>query len=89
VLVLLAVDLARPAPRQLSARLLLAGIGWYRSTLSPVARAMGVRCRFEPSCSRYGAAVIAEDGALIGVVRTLWRIGRCGPWTQAGTHDPP
>ena len=85
----LAVDLCRPASRQLSAQILLAGIHGYRSHLSPRAKAMGVRCRFRPSCSRFAEAAIAADGALIGSARAAWRLARCGPWTPAGTHDPP
>lgn len=84
-----AVDLGRPAPRQLSARVLIAGIHAYRSHLSPHAKALGVRCRFRPSCSRYAEAAIAADGALVGSLRAAWRLARCGPWTPAGTYDPP
>ena len=85
----LAADLARPAPRQLSARMLIAAIHGYRSHLSPRAKAMGVRCRFQPSCSRFAEAAIAKDGALVGSARAAWRLARCGPWTPAGTYDPP
>jgi len=86
---LLALDLARPPARQLSARALVTGIDLYQATLSPRLPALGVRCRFEPTCSRYAEAVIREDGALIGTLRAVHRVGRCGPWTPAGTHDPP
>lgn len=85
----LSFDLARPPQRQLSARGLLAGIDLYQATLSPVLGGVGVHCRFEPSCSHYAEAVIRRDGALRGTVEALWRIARCGPWTPAGTVDPP
>ena len=88
-LLLLAFDLGRPAPRQFSARLLLGGIGWYQRHLSARVGALGTRCRFQPTCSHYGAAAIASDGALLGTLRTAWRILRCGPWSKAGTLDPP
>ena len=86
LLLLLALDLARAPEKQLSARALLAGIGLYQVTLSG---RLGVRCRFEPSCSHYAEAVIRRDGALIGTLRAVHRLGRCGPWTPAGTYDPP
>jgi hypothetical protein len=89
LLVLLALDLAQPPAEQLSARFLLAGIDLYQVTLSPRLGATGVRCRFEPSCSRYAEGAIREDGALVGSARAAWRIARCGPWTPAGTVDPP
>lgn len=82
-------DLSRPPAAQWTARAELAGIAAYRRWLSPALGAAGVRCRFEPSCSRYAEAAIRSDGALVGSARALGRIARCGPWTAAGTVDPP
>ena len=65
---------------------MLAAIDLYQATLSG---RTGVRCRYQPTCSLYGEAVIRRDGALVGGARTAWRILRCGPWTPAGTKDPP
>ena len=44
-------------------------------------------CRFEPSCSAYGAEAVARHGALKGSWLTLHRFCRCGPWTPGG-YDP-
>ena len=85
----LGFDFARPPARQVSARVLLGGIDAYQKVLSPLAARSGVSCRFEPTCSHYGEAVIAADGALVGGARAAWRIARCGPWTPRGTADPP
>ena len=68
---------------------LLAVIELYQATLSVRLGRGGARCRFQPTCSHYGAAVIRRHGALVGGVKTAWRILRCGPWTPAGTEDPP
>jgi uncharacterized protein len=84
-----ALDLARPPARQLSARGLIAAIHLYQATLSPRLGAAGVRCRFKPSCSHFAEGAIRKDGALVGSARTAWRILRCGPWSPAGTYDPP
>lgn len=93
VLVLLlaaaAWDLNRPPDVQWSARLLLAGIGAYQATGSRLMPAVGIHCRFEPTCSHYAAAAIRRDGALSGSVQAMWRLLRCGPWTPAGTVDAP
>jgi len=86
---LLSVDLARSPDVQLSARALLWAIDTYQATLSPWMPTAGVHCRFTPTCSHFGEAAIRQDGALIGTLRTAWRILRCGPWTPKGTHDPP
>lgn len=86
---LLAADLARPAPRQLLGRAEIGAIHLYQVTLSPRLGAAGVRCRFRPTCSHYAEGAIEQDGALIGSARAAWRILRCGPWTKSGTYDPP
>jgi putative membrane protein insertion efficiency factor len=88
-LVLLAADLARPPAKQLSARAMLVGIDLYQATLSPRLAAAGAQCRFQPTCSHYGEAVIRRHGALVGSGKAMWRILRCGPWTSADTVDPP
>lgn len=89
LLAVLVWDLTRPPLDQWSARLLLGGIHSYQRYLSPVLGRAGVRCRFEPSCSRYTEVSIQKHGALVGSWRGVWRIVRCGPWTAAGTLDPP
>lgn len=85
---LVAIDLARPPARQWSAKALIGAIHVYQHTLSRVLPSMGVSCRFETSCSRYAEAAIRADGALVGTVRALGRLARCGPWTARGTVDP-
>lgn len=89
ILGLLALDLARPPERQVSARATIAAIQLYRRTLSPWMPLLGARCRFEPSCSRYAETVIRRQGLLLGGARALARLARCGPWTPAGTVDLP
>jgi len=86
---LLVFDLTRPPADQVSARALLASIDLYQATLSPRLGAVGVNCRFEPSCSHYAEGAIQKDGALVGSARAVWRILRCGPWSERGTYDPP
>lgn len=86
---LLALDLLRPPAEQWSARLLLLSIDGYQATASKALGAAGARCRFEPTCSHYGEAVIRRHGTLRGSWLAVRRIARCGPWTPAGTVDPP
>lgn len=89
LVLLLALDLRRPPAAQASARAMLAGIDLYQGTLSRVWPRLGARCRFEPTCSRYAEASIRAHGALGGSARAVRRLLRCGPWTPAGTVDPP
>lgn len=85
----LGFDLAAPPERQVTAAVLIDGIHLYQRTLSPLLSLGGVRCRFEPSCSHYAVGAIERYGALRGSWRAAKRLLRCGPWTPAGTVDPP
>ena len=87
--VLLGADLSRAADRQLSVRVLSAGIHVYQHTLGPMMPVVGVQCRFSPTCSHYADAVIQKHGAIVGSWMTLRRLLRCGPWTAMGTVDEP
>jgi putative membrane protein insertion efficiency factor len=89
LVIALGIDLARPPRRQLTARALLGAIHLYQATLSPRLGELGVRCRFRPSCSRYAEGALRKHGALVGSAKAAWRVLRCGPWTPAGTVDPP
>ena len=89
LLALLVFDLTRAPADQVSARVLVGAIHVYQATLSPLNRKTGVRCRFTPTCSHYGEGAIRKYGALVGTGKAVWRILRCGPWTPAGTVDPP
>lgn len=84
-----AFDLSRPPARQLSTRALLTAVDGYQAVVSPRLAAAGVRCRFRPTCSRYAEGALAKHGALVGGALALRRLARCGPWTPAGTVDPP
>jgi putative membrane protein insertion efficiency factor len=86
---LAAADLARAPERQLLARAALGGIHVYQATVSRLFAAGGVACRFDPTCSHYGEAVITRFGLARGGWMAVKRVLRCGPWTPMGTADPP
>jgi putative membrane protein insertion efficiency factor len=56
----------------------------YQRTISPLTPPS---CRFEPSCSEYGAQAILAHGLVKGSLLGTWRILRCNPFCQGG-HDP-
>ena len=89
ILLAIALDLRRPAGDQLATHAALGAIHAYQATLSPLYARMGVQCRFTPSCSLYGEAVVRKFGVLRGGYMAARRILRCGPWTAAGTIDYP
>jgi putative membrane protein insertion efficiency factor len=72
----------------LGTRSALAAIESYQAHVSPHLRGV-VQCRFVPTCSHYGHDAIAKYGVFKGGAKAAWRIARCGPWTKAGTVDPP
>ena len=44
-------------------------------------------CRFRPTCSEYAYQAIEKYGVFKGVLKAVWRIMRCNPWSQGG-YDP-
>jgi hypothetical protein len=84
-----ALDLSRAPERQWSTAVTLGGIHLYQRYLSSWSPLLGGRCRFQPTCSHYAEASIRRHGVLAGGWRSFVRILRCGPWTPAGTVDPP
>jgi putative component of membrane protein insertase Oxa1/YidC/SpoIIIJ protein YidD len=81
-------DAFRPPDDQLGAAVAKAALRAHRGTTAVWFDAIGVRCRFEPSCSRFAEEVLDDRGWLAGMPVILGRIARCGPWTPAGTRDP-
>ncbi|WP_419241432.1 membrane protein insertion efficiency factor YidD [Cardinium endosymbiont of Nabis limbatus] len=59
-------------------------IGIYQHCMAPLLPPV---CRFQPSCSHYARAAFAKYGIRKGVLLTLRRLLRCGPWGSSG-YDP-
>jgi len=83
----LAAESFLPPAWQPSARVCVVLLHGYQAVGSPAARAIGIRCRYEPSCSRYAEDAISHYGTLPGLVRTIGRLWRCSPWGTGGV-DP-
>ena len=56
----------------------------YQTAVSP---ALGVRCRYEPSCSAYTYEAIERFGVRRGVSLGVRRLARCRPGVVGG-YDP-
>ena len=68
-------------------------ISFYQKTLSPdhgVIRGFfpGGYCRYTPSCSDYGKAVIKKHGVFIGEIKAAYRVIRCNPFSKGGIDLP-
>jgi putative membrane protein insertion efficiency factor len=68
----------------LARRVAVLPIRLYQLVISP---ALGPRCKYEPSCSRYAVRAIRRYGIARGLVLAGWRLLRCNPWSHGG-HDP-
>jgi uncharacterized protein len=67
----------------------LAAIRAYHRYGSPLVSRTGIRCRFQPTCSRYAEAAIQKYGLIKGGGLTAKRLLRCTPLTPRGTVDWP
>ncbi|HSP34279.1 MAG TPA: membrane protein insertion efficiency factor YidD [Thermoanaerobaculia bacterium] len=88
LVVVMSHDIAATPHDSLSAKAALAAIDGYRAHVSPHLTGV-IQCRFTPTCSAYGRESVQKYGFAIGSLRTIKRVARCGPWTAAGTVDPP
>jgi uncharacterized protein len=89
LLIAVVLDLRRPPSAQWTTAAAVGSIHLYQATLSPLYGKIGARCRFTPTCSHYGEAVVKKFGAMRGGWMAAKRIFRCGPWTPMGTTDLP
>lgn len=70
---------------------ILALIRLYQKTLSPdhgwFSGGQQRVCRYHPTCSEYTYQAIEKYGTLKGLVKGMWRILRCNPFSKGGL-DP-
>lgn len=59
-------------------------IGFYQYFISPL---LGSRCKFYPTCSNYARESISRFGVVRGLILSILRIAKCGPF-HAGGYDP-
>jgi putative membrane protein insertion efficiency factor len=67
-------------------RIAIGLLRFYQLAVSP---ALGQHCRYYPSCSRYAAEAIAEQGVVRGTLLGLGRLLRCNPWSRGGVDLVP
>ncbi len=72
---------------QLVAQTVLFFLSIYKWVGSPFFSALGVECRFTPSCSQYMREAVQVHGPVKGVLLGLWRLLHCHPAGGCG-HDP-
>ena len=60
------------------------GIGFYKKFISPLLPSV---CRYTPTCSVYMYQATEKYGFFIGVLKGIYRIMRCNPFSKGG-FDP-
>lgn len=73
--------------RSVLRRLALFLLRGYQLTLSPLLYLVGVRCRYQPTCSHYAMDAFRQYPPGRALALTARRLGRCHPWGGHG-HDP-
>ncbi|SMP17809.1 hypothetical protein SAMN06265339_1562 [Desulfurobacterium pacificum] len=66
-------------------KLLVLIIKAYQKLISPV---LPHSCRYYPSCSSYAILAIEKYGTTKGLIKTIWRILRCNPFSKGGIDYP-
>ncbi|MDO4911803.1 MAG: membrane protein insertion efficiency factor YidD [Corynebacterium sp.] len=59
----------------------------YQVHISPLK--MSGSCRFEPTCSNYALEAISTRGVFVGIILSMVRIAKCGPWHPGGFDPVP
>ena len=68
-------------------KILISLINIYQKVISPISNAMGVHCKYYPTCSEYTKQAIDKYGALKGICLGIKRILKCNPFSKGG-YDP-
>jgi len=67
-------------------RAMIAAIRFYQKGISPLRPPV---CRFQPTCSHYGAEAIERYGAARGLWLLVRRLARCHPFCRGGWDPVP
>jgi len=68
------------------AKIITLVIRGYQKLISPM---FGAHCRFYPSCSEYGVQAVTKHGSGRGLIMTIRRLLKCGPWHPGGIDPVP
>lgn len=73
-------------------KVLLRAISFYQQTVSPDhsghSLSPQVGCRFYPSCSEYAKLSIQKDSLPKAVLKIIYRVLRCNPFSKGGIDNP-
>lgn len=59
----------------------------YQKIISPFLKAIGIECKYYPSCSEYTKQAVEKYGVFKGSALGIKRILKCNPFSKGG-YDP-
>jgi len=59
----------------------------YKKYISPLFGAVGIHCKYYPTCSEYARQAIEKYGFVKGFFYSIKRILKCNPFSKGG-YDP-
>ena len=62
-------------------------IEFYQKHISKVLSHGGINCKFYPTCSEYTKQAIEKYGCIKGIIKGIFRILKCNPFSKGG-YDP-
>ena len=68
-------------------KILLFILKLYKNFISPIIKAMGVECKYYPTCSEYAKLAIEKYGCVKGIYLSIKRVIKCNPFSKGG-YDP-
>lgn len=80
-------DSLRPPQHQASVRVFTAAVAGYHHYLHPLTGRF-IRCRYQPTCSRYALEAVQKYGIAKGLALSVRRIRSCRSTVPQGTQDP-
>ena len=68
-------------------KILILLIEKYQKHISVFLKSKGINCKYYPTCSEYTKQAIKKYGCIIGVIKGIFRIIKCNPFSKGG-YDP-
>lgn len=62
-------------------------INFYQKHISVWLESKNIKCKYYPTCSEYTKQAIEKYGVFKGIIKGIWRILRCNPFSKGG-YDP-
>ena len=68
-------------------KLLIRLIEMYQKHISKWLESKNINCKFYPTCSEYTKQAIEKYGCIKGIIKGIFRILKCNPFSKGG-YDP-